>query len=216
MIVKPKATRVQRQVLISALLLALILAGCDNGATSRPATLTSPPTATHTPWYAATLTISPPYTPHPTSTPTAGPTPAATPDCPNVPDPTVSIRVDPVALAVGDTLTVTYTSLPKYAGLAEASLLVDATKVAVVAQSHSELVDPGTIQMLPGTEGYYNGDGKFVIQALRPGTFDVQVRVFGDAEFCTYLDGRCSCGTTFKWTVSDPVSITISSPDDKK
>jgi hypothetical protein len=197
MIVKLKANRIEqarRQVLVSALLLALTLAGCDNGARSR----------------LATLTISP------TSTPTAGPTPAATPDCPNVPDPTVSISVDPVALAVGDTLTVTYTSVPKYAGLAEASLLVDSAKVAVAAQSHSELVDPSTLQMLPGTEGYYNGDGKFVMQALRPGTFEVQVRVYGDAEFCTYFDEQCSCGTTFKWTASDPVSITVSSPGDKR
>ncbi len=189
-------------VLFCALLLAPILTGCDKIAVYPPTLTLSP--AVHTPL--------PTHTPTPT--PTITPTPAVTPDCPNLADPMVSISVDPVALAVGDTLTVTYTTLPKFAGLAETSLLVDSTRVAVLGQSQLEISDPSTFQTLPGTKGNSLGSGKFIVQAVGPGTVNVQVRVFGDAEFCSYVNEQCGCGTTFKSTVSDPVSITVWSPKD--
>ena len=176
-------------------LAVLLVAGCGGEPTQ--------PAATHAP---ALLTALP--MPELTDTPA----PTATLDCPDPPDPKVTVSVVPVVLEVGDTLTVV--PHPSGFGLTESvSLLVDSSPLAVLDWGSGEVNvydNIPVLRILPTAKG----DRVFTLLAIGAGTVDVKVHAYGDAGFCFYDNGQCRCGTIHQGADSDPMSVTVLSSDD--
>ena len=52
------------------------------------------------------------------------------------------------------------------------------------------------------------------VSAIEAGTVDVRVSAWGDAGFCTEIDGQCKCATTHRGADSESVSVTVLPSDD--
>lgn len=132
--------------------------------------------------------------------------------CPDIPSPTVTIRVEPVSLQVGDTLTIV-PSVSGYAYPASVDLYVDAVHIARIGWQDGQTTRYENVPIL-GISSATEGERAFVLEAIAAGDASVEVSAYGDAEFCTCVDGRPSVGTTFKTVRSGPVSVTVLPPDD--
>ena len=146
----------------------------------------------------------------PTNLPTPTPEPANAPistDCVSA-NPTITLNVDPVVLAVGDTLTVV-PHPSSYAQVVNVFVLVDSSQIAILKWWTGETetyADNPAFQLLPAAESNYT----FTLQALKAGTFDISLSVLGDASFCWVdNDKTCQCGTTHKTAKSISTSVTV-------
>jgi hypothetical protein len=193
---------------LTLILIAILLTSCAGNspmplADSR---LPSVPAATATFWPTWTRMPSTIITPRPTDTPVPGCT---------MPAPVVAIKVEPAKPKVGDTFAVSYASSPGFAMVAEVSLLMNSVSVAVLkpratSPSQNLTVEPFPLaRVMTGVMSGYTGEGTFMLRAIDPGTADVEVSIFGDTGFCTYTNGRCNCGTTFRTIQSNRVPVQV-------
>jgi hypothetical protein len=149
--------------------------------------------------------------PSPTSVRSDTPTPSPTSCCPDIPGPTVTIQVEPVSLGVGEALTVV-PSLSGYAYPVSVDLYVDAVHVARIGWQDGKVTLYESVAVLRVVSAE-EGERQFVLEATAVGEVSVEVSAYGDADFCSCVDGRPSVGTTFKIARSEPVSVTASSPE---
>jgi hypothetical protein len=178
----------------------LALVACGNDASSTPVIpSTSLPKPTSQPSIGLTSA--------PASDLTDTPLPKSTLDCPEPPDPTVAIRVDPVVLEVGDTLRV----VPSPSGFALArrvSLRVNSLQVADLDWGSGKI---DVHDNIPALRVIFTAESEraFTLEAIEPGTVDLRVSAWGDAGFCAVIDGQCSCSTTHSTADSETVSVTV-------
>jgi hypothetical protein len=126
------------------------------------------------------------------------------------PETRITIDATPSFLEVNNPLTVTYTP-SNFANILNVSLIINSSVVAVQRQSGElEIYDSSTFQVLQ-VHMTATSTGKWLLQATTPGTFDIQVKGYGDAGFFSYIDGKCIFGTTHKTIDSDPLAVTVSS-----
>jgi hypothetical protein len=132
-----------------------------------------------------------------------------------MPAPVVTIKVEPAKPKVGDTFAVSYVSSPGFAMVAEVSLLLNSVSVAVLkpratSPSQNLTAEPFPLaRVMAGVMSGYTGEGTFMLRAIDPGTADVEVSIFGDTGFCTYTNGQCNCGTTFRTIKSNRVPVQV-------
>ena len=147
-----------------------------------------------------------PVTPRPTDTPVPGCT---------MPAPAVTIKVEPAKPKAGDTFAVSYASSPGFAMVAQVSLLMNSVSVAILkpratSPSQDLTVEPFPLaRVMTGVISGYTGEGTFTLSAIGPGTVDVEVSIYGDTGFCTYTNGQCNCGTTFRTIKSNRVPVQV-------
>jgi hypothetical protein len=161
---------------------------------------------------AATATFWPTWTRMPSIIATPRPTDTPVPGC-SMPPPVVTIKVQPARLKVGDTFAVSYVSSPGFAMVVEISLLMNSATVAVLRPHATPPAQNLTVKPFPlarvltGVMSGYFGEGTFTLRAVEPGTADVGMSVRGDTGFCSYTNGQCLCGTTFKLIDSNRVQV---------
>jgi hypothetical protein len=175
------------------------------------ATMTAAPSPyPHLPSQQSATPTETPTPPRPAVQQTEEPTPKSTaPEC-SQPETRVTVNATPSFLEVSDLLIVTYKH-SNFANILNASLIVNSSVIAVQRQSGElEIHDSSTFQVLQ-TRITATGTGEWLLQANAPGNFDIQVRVYGDTGFFSYIDGKCIPGTTHKMILSDAAAVNVSS-----
>jgi hypothetical protein len=114
-----------------------------------------------------------------------------------------------MSLKESNLLTVTYTPT-NFANILNVSLLVGDSVIVTQRRSGELEVHDATTFQVVRVHITDTSMGEWLLQASTPGTFDIQVAVYGDTGFFSYIDGQCTWGTTHKTAYSAPQVVTVS------